>query len=162
VDVLLLRRDQHVVHEVLPGWDIAAADPPGRLRPWAPGEVLPQGVHDIWCRETPASPWRVQVMLDEAEGTQWRSRRDRRVVRPVAELGRRTPLGWPYLAPEVQLFYKATSSEVRARDRSDFGAALPLLDEAARRWLDTALAAVRPDHPWRDRLASAVTGPGGQ
>jgi hypothetical protein len=162
VDVLLLRRDQHVVHELLPGWDVQAADPPGRLRPWQPGEVLPLGVHDIWCRETPASPWRLQVMLDESEGEQWRSRRDRRVELPVAELGRRTTLGWPYLAPEVQLFYKATSSELRAKDLSDFAVALPLLDQAERLWLDRAIGAVRPDHPWRDRLASAVLRQGGQ
>ena len=162
VDVLLLRRDQQVVHEVLPGWDIQAADPPGRLRRWEPGEVLPRGVHDIWCRETPAAPWRLQVMLDESEGERWYSRREPKVARAVGELGRRTPLGWPYLAPEVQLFYKATSSELRAKDLSDLAAALPLLDEPARRWLDEALAVVAPDHPWRGRLASAGTQQSGQ
>jgi hypothetical protein len=94
-------------------------------------------------------------MLDEAEGDEWCSRRDPRITLPVAELGRRTPGGWPYLAPEVQLFSKATSSEVRAKDHSDFAAALPLMDVAARRWLDRALAVVRPEHPWRDDLAIA-------
>ena len=156
VDVLLLRRDQDVVHALLPGWDIRAADPPGRLRPWAAGETLPLGVHDIWCREQPSSPWRLQVMLDEADGERWWSRRNRRVTRPVAELGRRTADGWPYLAPEVQLFYKATSAEVRAKDRSDFAVALPLLDEPARRWLDHALAVTSPGHPWRDALAASA------
>lgn len=152
VDVLLLRRDQQVVHDLLPGWDVQAADPPGRLRAWQAGETLPAGVHDIWCREDPSAPWRIQVMLDEAEGDRWRSRRDRRVSRPVGELGRRTAEGWPYLAPEVQLFYKATGAAVRPKDRSDFADALPLLDLPARRWLDEALAVARPEHPWRDEL----------
>lgn len=37
IDVLLLRRDQLAVHQVLKGWDITAADPPGTLRPWGRG-----------------------------------------------------------------------------------------------------------------------------
>jgi hypothetical protein len=162
VDVLLLRRDQQLVYEVLPGWDIHAADPPGRLRPWQPGEVLPEGVHDLWCREAPTAPWRLQVMLDESDGDRWHSRRDRRVALPVTALGRRTPLGWPFLAPEVQLFYKLTGSEVRAKDSTDVEAALPLLDVAARRWLDRALDVVRPEHPVRERLAAAGSRRGGQ
>jgi hypothetical protein len=96
-------------------------------------------------------------MLDEAEGDRWHSRRDRRVTRPVAELGRRTADGWPCLAPEVQLFYKATGTAVRTKDHSDFADALPLLDGPARRWLDEALAVTRPEHPWRDELAATAT-----
>jgi hypothetical protein len=80
------------------------------------------------------------------------------VSRPVGELGRRTADAWPYLAPEVQLFYKATGTEIRAKDRSDFADALPLLDGPARRWLDEALAVVRPEHPWRDELGAPATG----
>jgi hypothetical protein len=155
VDVLLLRRDQQAVHEALPGWDLHAADPPGRLRPWPPGETLPAHVHDLWCRETPAAPWRLQVMLDESVGERWHSRRDPRVTLPVEKLGRRTATGWPFLAPEVQLFYKLTSAQPRAKDGIDVEAALPLLDRPARRWLDRALAAARPEHPLRDRLTGA-------
>jgi len=39
LDVLVLRRDQLAVHQALRGWDLHAADPPGTLRPWAPGET---------------------------------------------------------------------------------------------------------------------------
>src|SRR5579875_2563143 len=63
IDVLLLRRDQALIHEVLAGWDIHAADPPGTLRPWPAGERLPEHVHDIFCRERPDGPWRMQLML---------------------------------------------------------------------------------------------------
>ena len=150
IDVLLLRRDQQQVHQVLDGWDIQAADPPGTLRPWHAGERLPVGIHDIWCREHPDGPWRVQVMLDEADGDEWTSRRDARIHRPIASLGRLTADGTPILAPEVQLFYKAKRK--LPKDEIDFAAALPLLDSEARRWLDQSLALTAPGHPWRAAL----------
>lgn len=151
IDVLLLRRDQHEVHRVLAGWDIHAADPPGGLRPWHAGEQLPAGVHDIWCREHPGGPWRIQVMLDEADGDEWHSRRDARIHRPVSSLGVRTTTGMPILAPEIQLFYKA--KDTRPKDEVDFAAALPFLDEDRRRWLDAALSVTRPDHRWRAEVS---------
>jgi Aminoglycoside-2''-adenylyltransferase len=151
IDILLLRRDQHRVHEALPGWDIQAADPPGSLRPWPAGETLPVEVHDIWCREHPGRPWRLQFMLDTTDGEDWVSRRDARIRRPVASLGSRTEDGLPILVPEIQLFYKAKG--MRPKDQADFDAALPHLDETARRWLDTALAMTAPEHPWRAALA---------
>jgi hypothetical protein len=152
IDVLMLRRDQLAVQQALPGWQWQAADPPGRLRPWRPGELLPAGVHDIWCRPGPGEPWRIQVMLDESAGGDWVSRRDERVRRPVASIGLVTAGGVPYLAPEIQLFYKA-EDERRPKDETDFAAALPLLTEPARQWLSDAISlAYGPAHPWRARL----------
>ncbi|WP_433163960.1 nucleotidyltransferase domain-containing protein [Kribbella sp. CA-247076] len=150
IDVLLLRRDQQTVHEVLNGWDIQAADPPGTLRPWYAGEWLPAGVHDIWCRENADGPWRIQVMLDEADGDEWRSRRDPRIHRPITSLGLLTEQGIPVLAPEVQLFYK--SKRKLEKDETDFTAALPFLNSDARQWLDDSLALTAPNHPWREAL----------
>lgn len=151
IDVLLLRRDQQQVHQVLDGWDNQAADPPGTLRPWHAEEWLPAGVHDIWCREHPDGPWRIQVMLDESDGDEWRSRRDARIRRPIASLGFLTEQGIPVLAPEVQLFYKAKRK--LPKNEIDFAAALPLLDAAARGWLDESLALTAPDHHWRAALS---------
>ncbi|NSC20197.1 amino acid transporter [Streptomyces albus subsp. chlorinus] len=153
IDVLVLRRDQLAVQTALSGWEWWAADPPGTLRRWCPGETLPAGVHDIWCRPGPAGPWRIQVMLDEAEEGTWISRGDRRVRRPLARLGRVAADGTPYLAPEVQLFYKA--HRPRPRDERDFTEVLPVLDDEQRRWLAEALALVHGDHPWRARLMAA-------
>lgn len=157
IDVLLLRRDQRVVHDVLAGWDIQAADPPGKLRPWTAAEILPEHVHDIWCRENASAPWRLQFMIDAADGQQWHSRRDRRVTRPVGLLGCRTREGWPYLSPEVQLHYKAKPVDQRAKDEIDFAAALPHLAEPARRWLDHALSLTDPAHHWRNALRTVIT-----
>lgn len=158
LDVLVLRRDQLAVQRALAGWEWWAADPPGSLRPWSPGELLPFGVHDVWCRPGPDRPWRVQVMLDESQGTEWVSRRDARVRRPIGALGATSAAGVPFLVPEVQLYYKAKS--LRPKDEVDFAAALPVLDGTQRQWLIEALTRThgrRADgrarvHPWVARL----------
>ncbi|VVJ16525.1 Uncharacterised protein [Amycolatopsis camponoti] len=150
VDVLLLRRDQLAVQEALATWEWWAADPPGTLRPWRRGELLPPGVDDIWCRPSASAPWRIQVMLDETEGDSWVSRRDPAVRRAVTELGAVTADGIPYLATEVQLFVKARHP--RPKDELDFLAALPVLNPAQRQWLADALRQTFGEHPWLDRL----------
>lgn len=157
LDVLVLRRDQANAQEVLAGWDLYVADPPGqgKLRPWRPGELLEQPLHDIWCRRTPEAPWSVQLMLDEAEGTQWVSRRAPQVRLPIEQVGRTSATGIPYLAPEVQLFYKAKAT--RHKDETDFAAALPLLDASQRVWLAEAIRVIAPNHPWRRLLPVSRT-----
>ncbi|WP_107483518.1 nucleotidyltransferase domain-containing protein [Streptomyces humi] len=150
LDVLLLRRDQRVVQLLLPAWEWWAADPPGTLRPWEPGEILSAEVHDVWCRPGPSEPWQIQIMLDEAEGRDWISRRCAQVRRPIDLLGTRSPEGVPYLAPEVQLYYKA--HQPRPKDEEDFRAALPALDARQREWLVTAIIRAYGDLPWCENL----------
>ncbi len=150
VDVLLLRRDQLLVQRALAGWEWWAADPPGTLRPWLPGELLPVGVHDIWCRPGADEPWRVQVMLDESSGADWVSRRNPRLRRPVSTLRHTGPDGIPYLAPEVQLFSKA--GDPRPKDHLDLTHALPVLTTGQRTWLRAAVVDTYGDHPWLSDL----------
>jgi hypothetical protein len=142
IDVLLLRRDQLAAQEALRGWEWWAADPPGELRPWQPGERLPESVHDIWCRPAVDQPWRIQVMLDESDGEDWVSRRDLRIRRPLGTIGH-TAAGIPFLAPEIQLFYKA--KDPRPKDKADVAVILPLLDERQRAWLDMTLVTFADD-----------------
>jgi hypothetical protein len=120
------------------------------FRPWEPGEILSAEVHDIWCRPGPSEPWQMQIMFDEAEGRDWISRRCAQVRRPIDLLGRHSPEGVPYLAPEVQLFYKA--HQPRPKDEEDFRAALPALDAGQRQWLATAITRAYGDLPWCDNL----------
>ncbi|WP_370421892.1 amino acid transporter [Streptomyces sp. QH1-20] len=152
VDVLVLRRDQARARDLLADWDLYVADPPGqgKLRPWRPAETLRSPLHDIWCRRAAEAPWSMQLMLDEAEGTQWVSRRSPEIRLPVSRLGRMSDTGVPHLAPEVQLFYKAKAT--RGKDETDFDAALPLLDASARAWLADAIMVIAPHHPWLRRL----------
>lgn len=150
LDIFLLRRDQQAIHEALSGWEVYAADPPGRLRPWAAGEILPLGVHDVWCRPSAAEPWRVQFMLDEADGHTWVSRRNPQVRRPLRELRHTAANGIPFLTPEVQLFYKARGR--RPKDEQDLDVVLPHLSGPQRDWLKKALLVTDRAHPWLARL----------
>lgn len=85
-------------------------------------------------------------MLDESHEDLWVSRRSLLVHRPIAELGAVSADGIPYLAPEVQLFYKA--KEPRPKDEQDFAAALPLLGPARRNWLAKAIRDAYGPPPW--------------
>lgn len=86
-------------------------------------------------------------MIDDAEEGAWVYRRDQRIRRPVAELdGPASNSERRVLSPDVQLLYK--SAEPRAKDESDFHAAVEHLDPPQRRWLTKSLAVASPLHPW--------------
>ena len=153
IDVLVLREELPAVRERLRGWDLHAADPPGTgvLRPWPEHELLPAALHDIWCRPTPASPWALQLMVDDTDGADWIYRRDHRIRRPVAELhGPASTPARPVLAPEVQLLCKSRTP--RPKDVEDFFTVAELLGDDRRDWLRRALSMVSPGHAWLDRL----------
>lgn len=151
IDLLLLRKDQSRAQRVIAGWDCWAADPPGELRPWLEGEVLPPHVSDVWCAPDRDGPWRLQLMLDEGDEHHWTSRRSRLVTKPLAEVGVRDRHGVPFLAAEIQLFYKAKSP--RPKDELDFVAALPSLNRSKRAWLRYAiLAAYGAANSWLEML----------
>ncbi len=151
VDVLILRADQLAVQRHLSGWDLQAADPPGALRPWVPGETLATEIHDVWCRRSPSSPWCLQLRIDDGDDDCWVYRRDGRIRRPVAELdGPSSNAERRVLSPDVQLLYK--SANVRAKDEADFKTVVEALDASQRRWLRQSLAIASPRHPWLARL----------
>jgi len=151
IDALILRRDHIQVRGALQQWDAYAADPPGRLRPWAIGEELPPTVHDVWWRPLDGGPWAFQLMIDDNCGNEWVYRRDPRIRRPVDELA--GPASTPHrlvLAPEIQLLYK--SSSIRGNDQADFDAVRSALTPEQCEWLGHALSLVAPDHGWRADL----------
>lgn len=151
VDVLILRPDQVLVRQHLAGWDLHAADPPGTLRPWGEGEVLPTEVHDVWCRRSPSSPWCLQLMIDDSAHDEWRYRPDRRITRSVDQLdGPASNAKRRVLSPEVQLLYK--SGNPRAKDEADFSTMLQRLEPSQRQWLKDSLTVTSPLHPWLARL----------
>ena len=151
IDVLILRDDQSEVQRHLSDWDLHAADPPGTLRPWTTGEVLPAQVHDIWCRPRPASSWWLQLMICDASRGEWVYRRDSRIRLPLADLdGPASDVDHRVLTPEVQLLYK--SKNPRAKDEADFQAVRTSLDASKQRWLAESLALVSPGHHWLNYL----------
>jgi hypothetical protein len=151
LDVEVLRRDQHKAQRLLAGqdWDLHVAAG-GRLRPWPDRERLAAGDNSIWCRPAPDAPWCLQLLLASSDNGSWVFRRNPTIVRPLATIGLRTADGVPYLAPVIQLLFKA--KDPRPKDIADFNLVLPELRGADRAWLASALAATHPGHPWLTRL----------
>jgi hypothetical protein len=154
IDVQFLRRDQHAVRALFPGWDVQEAHPELSAKwpfePWESGSSLRPDVHDIWLRPRSSAPWAIQLMVGENDGEQWICRRDARIRRPLVTIGQRAAGGVSYLAPEIQLLYKAKSP--RPKDEADFIRALPALDQGRRLWLAQSLALIHPGHAWLARL----------
>lgn len=151
IDVLVLRQDHLQTREFLSDWDCWVADPPGVLRFWPVGHSLDSVVHDVWCRKTPNDEWRLQIMLDESADGSWMSRRDVRVNSPIKDITRKTEIGVQYLAPHIQLFYKAKN--IREKDQIDFDAVIDSQVALDGPWLREAIEQVYgSQHPWLERI----------
>jgi hypothetical protein len=92
-------------------------------------------------------------MLADAMGGRWLFRRDPAIGGSLGQMTCRTADGIPFLAPEVQLLYKATGT-LRVKDEADFAAVLPSLPAGRRNWLARAIHRCQPTHPWLTRLAT--------
>ncbi len=153
LEIGLLRGDQCALYEHLEGFEIFVAHQ-GELRVLSEAERrhgLAAPLHGLWCQPHGSRAFALEVLLDEGDPREWVFRRDARIRRPFAEVVLRDGGGLPYLAPEIQLLYKA--KHPRPKDERDFEAALPALSAARRRWLAEALGVVHAGHPWSARLA---------
>ena len=147
LDVLVLREDHIQARELLSDWDCWVADPPGVLRPWLLGGSLDIAIHDVWCRKTSNDNWRFQIMLDESVDGLWLSRRDRRVAASINEITWKTKTGICFLAPHIQLFYKAKN--IREKDQVDFDAVIDAGIPINSAWLRHAISQTYGhQHPW--------------
>ncbi len=158
IDVQILRCDQHEVRALFGAWDVQAALQPPRdeswpFREWRRDETLDAAIHDVWCRPTPTSPWALQFMIADSRDDMWQFRRIPAIERPLATLGGFSAEGIPYLAPEIQLLYKAKGR--RPKDEADFARTLPFLDQERRQWLRHTLSATHPYHPWLGALSES-------
>lgn len=150
IEVAVLRRDQKVFLEALGKWDVQIAHD-GELTPLKAGDVISKPEHhELWARETPDGPWRLELLLEESDGKRWSYRRNDRIGLNVADLGRRDAYGIEFIRPEVALLYKSASP--RPVDETDFLYVLPRLDVAQRGWLCGALYTTDPTHRWLDRM----------
>lgn len=156
IDVQILRRDQQKIRTIFGAWDVQEADSGGLpaewpFREWKVGQNLSPGIHDVWCRPNKTDPWALQLMVADTIDDQWLCRRDPRIRRPLATIGHQTHDGIPYLAPEIQLLYKAKG--LRLKDEADFARTLPALDGKSRQWLAQSLALIHPGHTWLTKLS---------
>ncbi len=134
LEVSVARNDLAQLHEVLPGWEFFIPRPGSFVR-WPPGHLpAADGAHQIWGRPSPDAMWSVEIMFEDIRDGVLYYRRDPSVTLPLDEAILHTSDGIPYIAPQLQLLYKAKYS--RPRDDEDFAAALPLLSDQQRAWLE--------------------------
>lgn len=152
-DIVVLRPQLAAVQRHFDGWHLAAADPPGLLRRWDPGERLPWRVHDVWAHRADSPAWELQLMIQEADGESWYYRRDDRVNGQISDLASMVD-GVPCLRMDLQLLYK--SRGVRLKDDEDFLRLLPVLPLEQRQTLLEWLRLTYPNgHQWVEALESS-------
>ena len=145
LDIGIFRRDTATVMTALSGWEFFEAKN-GALRPLADGNALRAEVNSLWGKRVNAAQWELELVLDRSHGEFWVFRRNARITQPLSRAIRRNADGIAYLAPEIQLLYKARAT--RAQDQADFDQVVPHLDRAEKTWLRESLLTMDPGHPW--------------
>lgn len=146
-DVGISRDDAGGLAAVLDGWEVAVAAA-GELRLWH-GEplALERDENNLWCRSRADGPWELDVIVGEGDSDRWIYRRDLGVQLPWEQVVLRTEEGVPYLAPEIQLLFKAKG--LRPKDDVDAREVIPALAAERRGRLARLLA---DEHPWQALL----------
>jgi hypothetical protein len=153
LDVGIFRKDAAIVVAALTGWDFFEAKD-GVLTQLVQGHAPRADVNSLWCKRVNAAQWELELMLDGTHGELWAFRRNARITRPLSRSIRRNADGIAYLAPEIQLLYKARAT--RARDQADFHQVLPHLDPGEKTWLRKSLMCMDPEHGWISLLEEAM------
>lgn len=154
VDLIVDRSDQSALRTYLEARGYEMVTPlAGRLEPWPPHMRLELPRHQVHAhRENDF----IDILLTDFAGGCWFYRRDPAIVRTLARSFRTTEDGTRYLAPELVLLFKSknTGHGARPQDQHDYEAVLPHLDAEARAWLQWALTATDPQHPWLASLSA--------
>ena len=143
-DVGIVRQEAEGLLDVLRGWDVQIGAA-GVLSPWD-GRLLDpdRSENNLWCRPSPTSPWAIDVTVGDGTDQEWVFRRDPSVRRPWREAVLVTDDGIAYLAPEIQMLFKAKT--IRPKDEVDAATVIPRLEPVRRSWLHEHLPS---DHPWQ-------------
>lgn len=150
IDVGMLRSDAVALTSLLAGWDIRIAAA-GRLAPWAGGALDSEASlhqNNLWCRHNADGPWLLDVTIGGGNDDEWIYRRNPRHRLPWAAAILRTTEGVPYLAPDLQLLFKAR--DPRDKDEHDASVVIPELDREQRQRLGRLLPGA---HPWQRLIA---------
>jgi hypothetical protein len=144
LDIGILRRDAAAVMAGMSSFEFfeAMAGKLYRLE----GDAPSANVHCLWARPVGSDQWLLELLLDESEHGDWVFRRDSRIRYPLDLIVQYDSNQIPYVAPEIQLLYKA--SRTRPEDEADFQRTVPHLSPRARAWLRRAVAILDPDHRW--------------
>jgi hypothetical protein len=145
LDVGIFRSDTAGVVTSLSGWEFFEAKD-GVLSALASDAAPRKEVNSLWGKRANRAQWELELMFDESDDKSWLFRRDVRITRPLSGAIRRNPEGIAYLAPEIQLLYKARAT--RPKDQADFDQVVPHLARESRTWLRESLLSVEPEHVW--------------
>ena len=150
LEIGLLRKDQHALRRHLAGWEWCKAiqvDDHGEWIPWPSDERLDLPIFQL---KTNREREEVEFMLNDASDGLLQFRREPSITRPMERAVGRSRAGLPYLAPELQLLYKAKWH--RDKDESDFTAATEAMSAEQRVWLKASLQRWNASDPWIARL----------
>jgi len=142
-DLSFCRQDAGLVRDLLSDWDVHVAAA-GVLTPWT-GTPLRAEAHqnNLWCKRNSDGPWCLDLTISDGDDADWIFRRDPSVRVPWRDAVLTSRNGIPYLAPQLQLLFKA--GDRRSKDDLDAAETIPSLDSSARAFLAAALP---PDHHW--------------
>ncbi len=156
VDILIDRKDQLALQQLLNDWDVWVSDPPGTLRPLKQDEYCPKGIQDIWVRKSTNEPWQFQIMLFDTNEGFWLFKRDESIQRELETAILTNENGIQFLSPEIQLLYK--SKALREKDNLDFQNVLSGLSHDQKNWLYSAMLKVyQGSHPWLSLIKPSPT-----
>lgn len=147
IDISFRRVDYAAARQLLIGWQISIASK-GILSPWLGEPLLAElNENNLWCKETPEGPWRLDLTVSEGNDSEWIFRRNRSLRLPWDIAVLKSPQGIPYLAPELQLLFKSKNS--RSKDDQDAAEVIPQLDTDRKIFLKNILP---ENHSWRHLL----------
>lgn len=158
LDFTIFRRDQLALQGYLAGYDlqrVVGPDGGEYAEAWPQGEWLDLPVFQVWI-EIGDDGWpTLEALFSETEGDEWWWRKNPQIRRPISLFGKLSPLGLPYLSPEIVLLHKSRhmlDENPPERDQADFNDIIDLLDPEARTWLTNTLEIWFSGHPWLERL----------
>ena len=73
-DIGCLRDDVPALRGALETWELYLAKD-GQLQRLRSGQSVPRDVNSLWCRRAGAAGWDVQIMIEEADSSDWLFRR---------------------------------------------------------------------------------------
>ncbi|WP_235514433.1 hypothetical protein [Deinococcus sp. Leaf326] len=152
LDIILDRSAQEEVIRLLKDWRLDVPTD-GVYQPYR-GHLYPSQ-HQIHARHPELQGILLVDLLlsDLSEGT-WRYRRDPQITLPLSRARQWSRQGWPYLASEVVLLFKAASvgRKIRDKDQADFDRVRPSLSATSLEWLKKTLTLTQPGHVWLEEL----------
>jgi len=152
IDVVIFREHLNILFQHFKSiWLLFKAEK-GRLELWEEDESL-NFIHNLWVSKNFHNPWAFQILVVDSVHNEWVYKREKSIRRSKEEIFYQTNEGVPYLRPEIQLLYKAGSSEIREKDNTDFKNTLPYLLLKEKEWLRTSLTRQFPEgHAWLESL----------